>query len=53
MAHEFKLIIDPVASIEGQTKKVTLKSGRVLEGYDYLIVAIGQGKMQMERNNFV
>lgn len=47
-AHEFKLIIDPVAAIEAKEKKVTLQSGRILEGYEYLVVAIGQGKIHME-----
>jgi sulfide:quinone oxidoreductase len=47
-AHGFKLIIDPVNQIEAKEKRVTLKSGRVLDGFDYLVVAIGQEKIQME-----
>jgi len=45
-AHGFKLIVDPVTALEPREKKVTLKSGRTLEGYDYIIVAMGQEKMQ-------
>lgn len=45
-AHGFKLIVDPVTALEPREKKVALKSGRVLEGYDYIVVAIGQEKVQ-------
>jgi len=45
-AHGFKLIVDPVTALEPREKKVTLKSGRILEGYDYIVVAIGQEKVQ-------
>ena len=47
VAHGFQLIIDPVSKIEAAEKRVTLESGRVMEGYDYLVVAIGQGKIAM------
>jgi sulfide:quinone oxidoreductase len=47
VAHGFQLIVDPVSKIEAAQKRVTLESGRVMEGYDYLVVAIGQGKIQM------
>jgi sulfide:quinone oxidoreductase len=43
--HGFKLIIDPVKKMEMTQKKITLQSGRVLEDYDYIIVAIGQEKI--------
>ncbi len=46
-AHGFKVIIDPVTKIEAKEKKVTLESGRVLDEYDYIVVALGQGKIQM------
>ncbi len=46
--HDFKLIVDEVTSIEAKNKKVTLKSGRVLDDYDYIVVAIGQGKIQLK-----
>ncbi len=44
----FDLIIDSVAKIEGKTKKVTLESGKVLDGFDDIIIAMGQGKMKSE-----
>ncbi|MCH9740005.1 MAG: FAD-dependent oxidoreductase [Epsilonproteobacteria bacterium] len=44
--HGFKLIIDAVTTLEAQAKKVTLQSGRVLDEFDYIVVAMGQGKMQ-------
>lgn len=47
VAHGFQLIIDPVSKIEAAEKRVTLESGRVMEGFDYLVVAIGQGKITM------
>ncbi|MDM5272432.1 FAD-dependent oxidoreductase [Sulfurovum sp. zt1-1] len=45
VVHGFQLIIDPVSKIEATQKRVTLESGRVMEGYDYLVVAIGQSKI--------
>ncbi|TET87080.1 MAG: sulfide:quinone reductase [Sulfurovum sp.] len=45
-AHGFQLIVDPVTKIEPKAKKVTLESGRILDEYDYLVVALGQDKMQ-------
>jgi sulfide:quinone oxidoreductase len=47
-AHGFQLIVDPVSKIEAKEKKVSLKSGRILEGYDYIVVALGQDKIQHE-----
>ncbi|AAC06939.1 NAD(P)/FAD-dependent oxidoreductase [Aquifex aeolicus] len=38
------LIIDRVEKIDAQNKKVHLKSGKVLEDFDYLVVALGQTK---------
>ena len=46
MKHGFELIVDPVITFEADAKKVTLKSGRVLEEYTYIVVAIGQAKMK-------
>ena len=46
--HGFEVIVDAVETLEAKVKKVTLASGRVLEGYDYMVVAIGQGKMGAE-----
>ena len=45
-AHGFKIIVDPVTKIEAKEKKITLESGRVLDEYDYIVVALGQDKMQ-------
>jgi len=47
-AHGFKVIVDPVTKIEAKAKKVTLESGRILDEYDYIVVALGQGKIQMK-----
>ena len=46
--HDFEVIVDAVTSLEAKNKKVTLKSGRVLDDYDYIVVAIGQGKIQLK-----
>ncbi len=45
-AHGFQLIIDSVTAIDPKSKSATLSSGRTLEGYDYLVVALGQDKIQ-------
>ncbi len=47
-AHGFKVIVDAVTKIEAKAKKITLQSGRVLDEYDYIVVALGQGKIQLE-----
>ncbi len=47
-AHGFKVVVDPVTKIEAKAKKITLQSGRVLDEYDYIVVALGQDKMQHE-----
>ncbi len=44
--HGFTLIVDPVTAFEANAKKVTLQSGRVLDDYSYIVVALGQDKMQ-------
>jgi len=44
--HGFKLIVDPVVLIEAKEKIVTLKSGRCLNDFDYVVVAMGQDKMK-------
>lgn len=43
--HKFKYIIDSVASIQAKEKTITLQSGRILNEYDYLILAMGASKM--------
>lgn len=48
MKHGFQLIIDPVRQLDAEAKKVTLASGRILEGYPYIVVALGQDKLQLK-----
>ncbi len=48
MKHGFQLIIDPVLQFDAEAKKVTLESGRILEGYPYIVVALGQDKMELK-----
>ena len=45
-AHGFNLIVDGVSKIEAKENRVTLHSGKVLDDYDYLIVALGAHKMK-------
>ena len=47
-AHGFKLIVDPVTAFDAKGKRVTLESGRVLDDFDYIVVALGQDKIQMK-----
>lgn len=46
MKHGFELIVDPVTKLEAKEKIVTLESGRVLKGFKYIVVALGQDKIQ-------
>ena len=46
--HGFEVIVDEVTSFEAKEKKVSLKSGRVLDEYEYIVVALGQDKIQLE-----
>jgi len=48
MKHGFELIVDPVTRFEADEKIVTLESGRVLEEFTYIVVALGQDKLQHE-----
>ena len=45
-SHKFHLIVDAVTSIEARANRVTLKSGRVISDYDYLVLAMGAHKMK-------
>lgn len=45
MKHGFQLIVDPVVSLNAKEKEVTLASGRVLNGYPYIVLAMGQDKL--------
>lgn len=44
--HGFEVIVDAVTALDAGNKVVTLQSGRILEGYDYIVVAMGQDKMK-------
>ena len=44
--HGFKLIVDPVTHINASEKIVNLESGRILKGYDYIVMALGQDKLK-------
>ena len=46
--HGFSSIIDAVVSVDAGQKKVTLESGKILENYDYLILAMGQDKIESQ-----
>ncbi len=45
-AHGFKLLVDGVSEIAAKENRVTLASGKVIDDYDYLVVAIGAHKMK-------
>ena len=46
MKHGFQLIIDPVTKFDANEKITTLESGRTLTGFDYIVIALGQDKIQ-------
>jgi len=46
MKHGFKIIIDAVTAFDANDKKTTLKSGRILDDFEYVVVALGQDKIQ-------
>lgn len=45
--HGFEVIVDGVVKFDAKQKDVTLESGRVLSGYDYIVVALGQDKLPL------
>ena len=45
-AHGFDLLIDKVVEISAKKNAVTLKSGKQLNDYDYLVLAMGAGKLK-------
>ncbi|KYJ87149.1 NAD(P)/FAD-dependent oxidoreductase [Sulfurovum riftiae] len=47
-AHGFELIVDPVTALDAKAKHVTLQSGRVLDEYEYIVVALGQEKIKLK-----
>ncbi|PHR56187.1 MAG: sulfide:quinone reductase [Arcobacter sp.] len=44
--HGFSLVVDGVSKIEAKERRVTLASGRTLEEYDKLVIAIGTSKLK-------
>lgn len=44
--HGFHIVVDAVKEIAHQQHKVTLESGRIIDDYDDLIIAIGASKMK-------
>ncbi len=46
MKHGFELIVDAVSAFDAKQKRVVLQSGRVLTGFEYVVLALGQEKMQ-------
>jgi len=48
MKHGFQLIVDPVTAFDAKTKVTTLQSGRTLSDFDYVVIALGQDKIQHE-----
>ncbi len=45
-AHKFELLIDTVDEISKAKNSVKLSSGKVIDDYDYLIIAMGASKMK-------
>ena len=45
-AHGFHLIIDGVTQIEAKEKRVSLQSGKLLNDFDALVIAMGASKMK-------
>jgi len=45
-AHKFELLIDSVSELSKEKNSVTLSSGKVIDDYDYLIIAMGASKMK-------
>jgi sulfide:quinone oxidoreductase len=45
-SHGFKLLIDGVSHINAKENYIKLQSGRLINDYDYLVVAMGAAKMK-------
>jgi len=46
--HGFDVVVDAVTKLEAKEKRVTLESGKILDDYDYIVVAMGQDKIQLK-----
>jgi len=44
--HGFNLIVDAVTALEAKDKKVTLASGKIIDDFEYIVVAMGQDKIK-------
>ena len=44
--HGFEVIVDKVIEFNAFSKKVTLDSGKIIDNYEYIVLALGQDKMQ-------
>jgi len=42
----FNLIVDAVTALEAKDKKVTLASGKIIDDFEYIVVAMGQDKIK-------
>ena len=47
-ANGFQVIVDEVIKFDANDRRVSLKSGRVLDDYDYIVLAVGQDKIKMK-----
>ena len=46
--HGFEVIVDAVTSFDANKRETTLKSGKLLSGYDYIVLALGQDKLPLK-----
>ena len=44
--HGFKVIVDAVTKFEAKDKRVTLQSGKIIDDFEYIVVALGQDKLK-------
>ena len=44
--HDFHLLIDKVTKIDAKNKKITLESGKIIDDFNHLVIAMGASKMQ-------
>jgi sulfide:quinone oxidoreductase len=47
-AHNFSTIVSAVTRIDAKEKKITLANGNVLDTFKYIIVALGQNKVEID-----
>jgi sulfide:quinone oxidoreductase len=47
-AHGFSVIVGAVENIDAKNKKITLANGDVLDSFSYIVVALGQEKVEIE-----